>query len=447
MIERVVRSQRVVTGGAVAPAAIHIAGGTIVAVAPWSDVPAGAQLDDAGDRAVMPGIVDTHVHLNEPGRTEWEGFATATRAAAIGGVTTLVDMPLNSIPPTTTREAFAAKRAAAKGQCSVDVGFWGGVVPGNAGELAGLVADGVRGFKCFLVDSGVEEFGWVGESHLAIAMPILAGLGRPLLVHAEVAGPIEAAEKRLAGADPHQYRTYLASRPEGAEEQAIAMITGLCRATNARTHIVHHSAATALGLLAAAKAQGLPLTAETCPHYLHFVAENIPDGATAFKCAPPIRDAANRELLWKALAAGTLDFVASDHSPCTPNLKKLEEGDYMAAWGGVAGLQLALPVVWTEASARGHSLVDLVRWMCEGPAKLAGFTGKKGAIAAGNDADLVIFDDGGTTTVTPQSVHHRHKVTPYAGETLRGSVHATYLRGTKVAEGGRALATEQGELL
>ena len=460
MVDLVVRSRRVVSGGAIGPKSIHIAGGKIVAVAAWDDVPAGARLDDMADLAVMPGIVDTHVHLNEPGRTEWEGFATATRAAAIGGVTTLVDMPLNSIPPTTTREGFAAKRAAAAGQCSVDVGFWGGVVPGNSGELAGMVSDGVLGFKCFLVDSGVEEFGWVGEPHLAIAMPILAGLDRPLLVHAEVAGPIDAATKALAGADPCKYATYLASRPEGAEEQAIAMVTGLCRQTGARTHIVHHSAASALPLLAAAKAQGLPLSAETCPHYLHFVAERIPDGATAFKCAPPIRDAANREALWKALAAGTLDFVASDHSPCSPSLKAMEPGmemgglgptgekaDFVAAWGGVSGLQLALPVIWSEAHARGHSLVQIVRWMCEGPARLAGFTGRKGTIAAGADADLVVFDDAGTTTITAATVHHRHKVTPYSGETLRGAVHATYLRGQRVAENGKAIATELGALL
>jgi len=447
MVDLVVRSRRVVANGTIEPRAIHIAGGKIVAVTAWNDIPAGARLDDMEDLAVMPGVVDTHVHLNEPGRTEWEGFSTATRAAAIGGVTTLVDMPLNSIPPTTTREGFAAKRAAAAGQCSVDVGFWGGVVPGNAGELAGMVSDGVRGFKCFLVDSGVEEFGWVGEQHLAIAMPILAGLDRPLLVHAEVAGPIDAATKELAGADPSKYATYLASRPERAEEQAIAMVTGLCRQTNARTHIVHHSAASALPLLAAAKAQGLPLSAETCPHYLHFVAERIPDGATAFKCAPPIRDAANREELWRALAAGTLDFVASDHSPCSPSLKAIDTGDFVAAWGGVSGLQLALPVVWSEAQARGHSLVQIVRWMCEGPARLAGFTGKKGTIAAGADADLVVFDDAGTTTITADTVHHRHKVTPYSGETLRGAVHATYLRGQRIAENGKAIATELGALL
>ena len=441
----VVRSRRVVTDS-IAPAAIHVRAGTIERVAAWDDVPAGARLDDVGELAVLPGVVDTHVHLNEPGRTEWEGFATATRAAAIGGVTALVDMPLNSIPPTTTREAFAAKRAAARGQCAVDVGFWGGVVPGNAGELAGLVCDGVRGFKCFMVDSGVEEFGWVGEADLAPAMAILAELGAPLLVHAEVAGPIDAAASALADADPRRYATYLASRPPAAEEDAIALATRLCRATGARTHIVHHSAASALDQLRAARAEGLPLTAETCPHYLHFIAEAIPDGATPFKCAPPIRDAANREALWRALAEGVLDLVASDHSPCSPGLKAMEVGDFVAAWGGVAGLQLALPVVWSEAAQRGHSLVDIARWMSGGPARLARLAWK-GAIAAGRDADLVVFDDAAHTTVTPESIHHRHRVTPYAGETLRGAVVATYLRGQRIAEHGRALAGDLGALL
>jgi allantoinase len=429
----VLRSRRVVTPQGVRPAAVHVKGGVIDRVAAWDDVGASG-VEDVGELAVLPGIVDTHVHLNEPGRTEWEGFATATRAAAAGGVTTLVDMPLNSIPPTTTREAFAAKRAAAKGQCSVDVGFWGGVVPGNQRELAGLVTDGVRGFKCFLVDSGVAEFGWVGEPELAPAMQILAGLGVPLLVHAEVA-------------DATKYATYLASRPPAAEEEAIKLVSRLCRATRARTHIVHHSAASALGLLREAKAEGLPLTAETCPHYLHFAAETIPDGATAFKCAPPIRDADNREALWRALGEGVLELVASDHSPCSPNLKALEQGDYMAAWGGISGLQLALPVVWTEASKRGFQLADVVRWMCTATSRLAGLTGKKGAITAGADADLVVFADEERTTVTPELVHHRHKVTPYAGESLRGAVHATYVRGTKVAERGRVIASELGALI
>jgi allantoinase len=439
---QVIRSRRVVTPDGVRPAAIHVRDGKIERVGEW-DV-AGAT--DYEDLAILPGIVDTHVHLNEPGRTEWEGFATATRAAAIGGVTTLVDMPLNSIPPTTTREAFAAKRDAARGQCAVDVGFWGGVVPGNQRELAGLVADGVRGFKCFLVDSGVPEFGWVGEAELAPAMQILAGLASTLLVHAEVAGPIEAAAASLEGADPCRYATYLASRPPAAEEQAITLVTRLCRATRARTHIVHHSAASALPLLREARAEGLPLSAETCPHYLHFAAEQIPDGATPFKCAPPIREAANREELWRALAEGVLELVASDHSPCSPSLKQQEAGDFVAAWGGISGLQLAPAVVWTEAHRRGHTLEDLARWMCAAPARLANLP-HKGAIAAGADADLMIFADTETQTVTPSAIHHRHRVTPYAGETLRGVVHATYLRGELIARDGKLLASDRGGLV
>lgn len=450
-VDRVVRSTQVITpsvaGKGAGPAAIHISGGKIARVAEWGDVPAGAALDDYGELAILPGIVDTHVHLNEPGRTEWEGFATATAAAAVGGTTTLVDMPLNSVPPTTTREALSAKRTAARGQCAVDVGFWGGVVPGNLGELAGMVADGVRGFKCFLVDSGVEEFGWVGERELLPAMGELAGLKVPLLVHAELAGPIDAAAAALAELDPRRYATYLASRPPAAEEEAIALVAGLCRQTRARTHIVHHSAASALPLLRAAHAEALPLSAETCPHYLHFVAERIPDGATPWKCAPPIRQEANREALWQALADGVLDMIASDHSPCTPQLKAMEAGDFAAAWGGIAGLQLALPVVWTQAKARGHSLAQVARWMAERPAALAGLSQQKGAIAAGLDADLVVLDAERELEVTPERIRHRHKVTPYRGERLFGEVCATYLRGDKIWDGTRLAGGDRGELL
>jgi len=422
------KSRRIVTPTAIIAGTVHVDSGKIVRIGAYDE----ACTDDIDDHALMPGVVDTHVHLNEPGRTEWEGFATATQAAAAGGSTTLVDMPLNSIPPTTTSDALKQKRDAARGQCAVDVGFWGGVVPGNSGELQGLVEAGVRGCKCFLIDSGAPEFGWVDETELRPAMRILAQLGVPLLVHAEVAGPIDAVAAEIATQDPRAYATYLRSRPPAAEEQAVALAIRLCRETKARTHIVHHSAATALPLIAAARREGLPLTAETCPHYLHFVSETVPDGATAWKCAPPIRERANQDALWQALADGVLDLVASDHSPCSPSLKKSEAGDFMAAWGGVAGLQLALPVTWTEARRRGHGLLQIARWMSAAPAKLAGLSGKKGAIAVGGDADLLVFADDKAFTVTPEMIRHRHRLTPYLGDALVGVVEKTYLRGQLV---------------
>jgi len=422
------KSRRIVTPTAIIAGTVHVDSGKIVRIGAYDEV----CTDDIDDHALMPGVVDTHVHLNEPGRTEWEGFATATQAAAAGGSTTLVDMPLNSIPPTTTSDALKQKRDAARGQCAVDVGFWGGVVPGNSGELQGLVEAGVRGCKCFLIDSGAPEFGWVDETELRPAMRILAQLGVPLLVHAEVAGPIDAVAAEIATQDPRAYATYLRSRPPAAEEQAVALAIRLCRETKARTHIVHHSAATALPLIAAARREGLPLTAETCPHYLHFVSETVPDGATAWKCAPPIRERANQDALWQALADGVLDLVASDHSPCSPSLKKSEAGDFMAAWGGVAGLQLALPVTWTETRRRGHGLLQIARWMSAAPAKLAGLSGKKGAIAVGGDADLLVFADDKAFTVTPEMIRHRHRLTPYLGDALVGVVEKTYLRGQLV---------------
>ncbi len=446
-IELVLRSHRVVTPEGVRAASVHVADGRIVAIAAHDAIPTGVPLVDAGDDIVMPGVVDTHVHVNEPGRTEWEGFHTATQAAAAGGVTALVDMPLNSIPATTTLAALRAKQAATAGQLWIDVGFWGGVVPGNRGELAGMAEHGAIGFKCFLVESGVDEFGFVREVELHPAMRELARIRSTLLVHAEMPGPIEAAEAELARTrpDPRRYATYLASRPRAAENEAIELLVRLCGDTGARTHVVHHASSDALPRIAEARAAGLPLSAETCPHYLTFAAEDIADGATAFKCAPPIRERDNRERLWQALRDGTLDLVASDHSPCSPALKHQELGDFQRAWGGISGLQMALSVVWTEARARGFTIEDLVRWMCASPAKLAGISGRKGRLAVGADADIVIFRDRDTMTVDTGHVLHRHKVTPYAGRTLYGVVASTYLRGRRVWHDGALEDTPHGK--
>ena len=447
MAELIVRSRRVLAGPTLAPAAIHVTGGLVARIAAWDDVPAGAPLVDVGDLVVMPGLVDAHVHLNEPGRTAWEGFATATRAAAKGGVTTLVDMPLNSIPATTTVESLHTKRAAAEGQCAVDVGFWGGAVPGNERELGALLDAGALGFKCFLVESGVDEFPCVGERDLRAAMAALADTGAPLLVHAELPGPLAAAALEVAGRDPRAYATYLASRPRAAEDEAIALLVSAMRELRARVHVVHLSSASALDTILSAKAEGLPLTVETTPHYLHFAAEDVPDGATAYKCAPPIRERENRERLWAALTEGAIDLVVSDHSPCTPDLKLLEAGDFQAAWGGIASLQFGLSVIWTDARKRGATLADVARWMCAGPARLAGLSARKGALAPGMDADLVVFDPDARQTIVPTAIEHRNKTTPYAGEELSGVVVATYLRGEKIYERGTFATGHRGRFL
>jgi allantoinase len=446
---RVIRSQRVLTPQGIRPASVHVSDRTITAVADWSALPAGAELHDAGEALVMPGVVDTHVHVNEPGRTEWEGFQTATDAAAAGGTTTLVDMPLNSIPATTSAQALQEKRGSARGQCRIDVGFWGGVVPGNRGELQPMAAAGALGFKCFLVESGVEEFLFVREPDLLPAMEELARLQLPLLVHAELGEPIEraGAELKARGADARRYATYLASRPREAEDRAIALLVRLVQQTRARAHVVHHSSADALPLLRKAKQEGLPLTAETCPHYLHFAAEEIADGRTEFKCAPPIRERGNREALWAALGEGLLDLVASDHSPCSPALKGLEQGDFERAWGGVAGLQLALPVTWTEARRRGHGVEQIARWMCEGPARLAGLSHRKGRLSPGFDADLVVWRPEESFTVSPARILHRHKITPYAGDELLGVVESTFAGGRLIYDRGELQGDRAGSLL
>ena len=442
---RVVRSRRVLTPEGVRAASVHVEDGRIAAVADFDARPAGAELFDFGDALVMPGVVDTHVHVNEPGRTEWEGFRSATEAAAAGGITSLVDMPLNAVPVTTTLAAFEAKRAAARGQLRIDAGFWGGVVPGNLAELSPMVRAGVLGFKCFLIDSGIEEFGWVGEPDLRPAMEELARLAVPLLVHAELAEAMPAAPP--PGADPRKYSTYLHSRPRASEDQAVALAARLCAETGARTHIVHHSSSDALPTLRDYKLRGAKLTAETCPHYLRFAAEEIPDGRTEFNCAPPIRERENREALWAGLREGVLDMVASDHSPCAPGLKKQEQGRFDEAWGGVSGLQLALPVTWTEARRRGFTERDLARWMCEAPARLAGLSQRKGMLRAGLDADLCIFRPEEQFTVDAARLRHKHKLTPYAGQALYGVVQATFLRGELIFQDGELLGPPRGREL
>lgn len=423
----VIRSRRVVTATGLRAASVHIATaeGHITAVAGWADVQGVAELVDAGDSLVMPGIVDSHVHVNEPGRTEWEGFATAMRAAAAGGVTTICDMPLNAIPATTTVAALEAKRRAAQSQAAVHVEYIGGVVPGNTGELSRLAESGVCAFKCFLSPSGVEEFPHVAERDLRAAFPVLARLGKPLMVHAEDPARLVAA---AAGADPRKYATYLATRPVEAEHAAIALLVRLMEEWRVPVHIVHLSSASSLDLVRVARARGLPLTVETCPHYLTFAAEEIPDGATAYKCAPPIRRASEREALWYVLIAGDIDLIASDHSPCPPEMKGTD-GDFLAAWGGIASLQLALPAVWTGARARGVPPERLAQWMCEGPARLVGLGARKGAIAAGYDADLVVWEPERRFTVDPAKLFHRHPVTPYAGRELYGMARATWVGG------------------
>ncbi|HYN86723.1 MAG TPA: allantoinase AllB [Pyrinomonadaceae bacterium] len=447
----VIRARRVVTAGCCAPASVVVRDGRVASVGKFEEAGAGVEVVEVGDELVlMAGLVDSHVHVNEPGRTDWEGFETATRAAARGGVTTVVDMPLNSVPPTTTRENLRAKLDAAAGKCAVDVGFWGGLVPGNAGALAEMSGEGVVGFKCFLIHSGVEEFPNGTEADLRAALPELARLGATLIAHAETPAPVEraAAELDESRADPRRYETFLRSRPRAAEDEAVALLVRLCRETGASVHVVHHSSSDSLALIKSARDEGLPLTAETCPHYLRFAAEEIADGATEFKCCPPVRERENRERLWAALGDGTLSMVVSDHSPCPPALKLREEGDFLRAWGGISSLQLRLPVVWTEARARGFDLATLARWLCEAPARLAGLDARKGAIAKGRDADFVVWNPDESFTVEPRAIEHRHKLTPYAGATLRGTVEATYLRGARVYERGRGVdESRAGRLL
>lgn len=416
--------------------------GRIAAIAAHSAVPPDALLRDFGEQFVLPGLVDTHIHINEPGRSDWEGFETATRAAAAGGYTCLVDMPLNSIPATTDVDALQKKRAAAAGQAMVDYAFWGGAVAGNAAELQALAGAGVLGFKAFLVPSGVDEFSHLDEAGLRTAMAVIAATGLPFLIHAELPGPIEQVAPSLFKEDGRRYANYLASRPDEAELAAIRLLIRLVRESGCRVHIVHLATSEALAELKQARAEGLPITVETCPHYLYFEAESIRDGATQFKCAPPIRAGFQREHLWQALQDGAIDLIATDHSPCTPDLKKLESGNFFEAWGGIASVSLALSAVWTKASARGIGISEVVRWLCEKPAQLAGIA--KGRIEIGADADLAIFDPDRDWTVSEQDLHFRNKLSPYLGERFKGRVTTTFLRGRTIYQEGQFPSAAQG---
>ncbi|MGW5971957.1 allantoinase AllB [Streptomyces sp. NPDC055186] len=438
--ERVLRSTRVVTPEGTRAASVVVADGSVTAVLPYqAPLPEAARLTDLGDDVLLPGLVDTHVHVNDPGRTEWEGFWTATRAAAAGGITTLVDMPLNSLPPTTTAGHLRTKQRAAASRAHVDVGFWGGALPGNASDLRPLHEAGVFGFKAFLSPSGVDEFPHLGPEQLARTLAEIAAFDGLLIVHAEDPGRLAAAP-RCGGP---RYADFLASRPRDAEDTAVALLLARARRLDARVHILHLSSSDALPLIAEAKADGVRVTVETCPHYLTLTAEGVPDGAGEFKCCPPIREAANRDPLWRALADGVIDCVVTDHSPSTADLKT---ADFATAWGGISGLQLSLPVVWTEARGRGHGLEDVVRWMSTRTAELVGLGTRKGAIAPGRDADFAVLAPEETFTVDPEALQHRNPVTAYAGRTLYGVVKSTWLRGRCVMTDGE-FADPEGRLL
>ena len=435
-------STRIVTPDGMQAGVVLVDGDHIEAVVRPGDIPRGTTTHDFGDLAILPGLVDSHVHINEPGRTEWEGFESGTRAAAAGGYTMLVDMPLNCVPATTDTAALEAKRKAALGKCRIDWAAWGGVVADNQRHIEALAKSGVRGFKCFLINPGIDSFSMVTERELRTALPRVAQTGLPLLVHAELPGPVGAATSALATADWNSYNTYVNSRPDEAELSAIRLLLSFCREFRFRLHVVHLSTCEVISLLRSAKAEGLPVSVETCPHYLYFSAETIRNGATLCKCAPPIRSAKNRERLWQGLRDGIIDLIVTDHSPCPPAMK---QGDFRKAWGGVASLSLALPVIWTEAGNRGFTLSDIARWMSAAPARLAGCDARKGRLAAGFDADFVIFEPEAEFVVEKQRLYQRHAISPYMGEKLRGVVRATYLRGQPVFSEGEFPRAPRGK--
>ena len=460
-------SKRVHTTDGVKEAVVVIKDGKISDIIAPELAHPDCPVEDLHNLVLMPGLIDSHVHVNEPGRTEWEGFRTATRAAAAGGITTIADMPLNCDPVTTTAKAFQTKLDALKGILSesekkrlaatvsgkdtelegdnklwVDCVFYGGVIPGNSGELEKMIAMGAAGFKCFLIHSGIDEFPNVTEEDLRQAMPILAKHKIPLLVHAELCQH-ESDDSHWT--DPRSYKSFLESRPRKWENDAVEMMIRLCREFNGPVHIVHLSSSDTLSAISTLKRDGLPFSVETCPHYLSFEAESIPDGDPRYKCAPPIREAENRERLWRGLTAGIIDFVVSDHSPCVPDKKFLTEGDLKQAWGGISSLQFGLPVIWTQARKRGLNINDIIDWMCVRPAKFLGLSQRKGAIKVGYDADLIAFDPDAEFCLEKDQIQFKNKVTPYEGQTLNGVVRKTYVRGRLVYENGKLTTNALGD--
>ncbi|MCF6403755.1 allantoinase AllB [Chitinophaga filiformis] len=443
MYDLIIKGNNILTPDGLQQAAVLVKDGRIHAI--QTDLPDNASsIVDIGDKVLMPGITDPHVHINEPGRTDWEGFDTATRAAIAGGITTLVDMPLNSSPVTTTVQALEQKLSAAAAQLHADCGFWGGVIPGNENEIEPLINKGVQGFKAFLTHSGIDEFPNVTAADLEKVMPIIARYDLPLLVHCEL---MEEGQPAFAQDNKRSHRQYMASRPQTWEQAAIDLMIRLCEKHRCRVHIVHLSAADAIENIIAAKEKGLPITVETAQHYLYFNGEEVPDGNTSFKCAPPIRERENNQQLWEALKAGVIDFVATDHSPSPPELKELESGDFTTAWGGISSLQLALPALWTAGRSRDVTLPQIARWLCEQPAILAGVQNRKGKIAAGYDADFVVWDPDRLFTVHAETLFHKHKLTPYVNETLYGVVEQTYIRGVKVFDQGNFTSLYQGKTI
>lgn len=438
----IIKGNRILLPQGFVSAAVYIADGKIVAVTSHSDIPQHAVVTDIGDNVLMPGVIDPHVHINEPGRVEWEGFDTATKAAIAGGVTTLVDMPLNSSPVTTTVEAFEKKLLATEGKLHTNVGFWGGLVPGNADQVQGLIDKGVLGFKAFLAHSGIDEFPNVTAVDLDQSMPIIAKSGEPLLVHCEITDDINRSTD-----DVCSYINYLGTRPKHWEDKAIALMIQKAEQHQCKTHIVHLSSADSIRQLQQAKSKGLPVTVETAQHYLYFNAEEIINGRTDLKCAPPIRDKANNDQLWEALQNGLIDFVATDHSPATADLKEINSGNFMKAWGGIASIQLALPALWTAARKRDIGFEHIAKWLCENPAKLAGLANQKGKIAVGYDADLIVIDIDASFTVNEDDILHKNKVTPYKNEMMWGVVKQTYLGGELVVDEGKIVTLNKGKII